>query len=63
MKTALLLALTWAYLGACIVSLFRPGVVPFAAIVWGGLILISAWWIHDAAHERRLRAYRTREVV
>lgn len=64
MSTLLILAATWLYLWVCVAAFLRPGSVPFEALLWGGLILIAAWWGHDAAHNRRGHsAYRTREVV
>lgn len=53
MRTVLLLILTWLYVGACIARFLSPGAVPFEVLVWGGLILIFAWWGHDAIHERK----------
>ncbi len=63
--TFVILALTWLYFGLCIARWANPQSVPFEVLLWGGLILIFAWWAHDAAHNRKVErdAYRTREVV
>jgi hypothetical protein len=53
--TWLMLLLTLAYIVACFTSWAAPGVVPFAVLIWGGLILIFGWWAHDAIHERQAR--------
>lgn len=51
MKTAIVAIATLIYLGYCIAKFINPE-LPFAVIVWGGLILIFAWWIHDVIQER-----------
>lgn len=53
MSTAVLLVATWAFLAACVAKLFNPGAVPFEVLLWGGLILILAWWVHDVIEERK----------
>lgn len=50
--TWLMALVTMAFLVAC--SLWLFGItVPFEVFVWGGLILICGWWVHDTARERR----------
>ena len=63
--TFAILTLTWFYLGLCIARWANPAAVPFEVLLWGGLILIFAWWLHDAIANRKgsRDAYRTREVV
>jgi hypothetical protein len=61
-----MLVATWVFFGACVVAFVRPGVVPFEVLLWGGLILILAWWVHDVIQERKGRgryADRTRRFV
>lgn len=65
MSTLIAVVATWLYFAACLVAFFHPGVVPFAVIVWGGLILIFAWWLHDAVNKRKGNrdAYRAGGLV
>jgi hypothetical protein len=48
-----MLVATWVFFGACVVAFVRPGAVPFEVLLWGGLILILAWWMHDVIQERK----------
>lgn len=49
--TWLLALLTFAYFLAALVHLVA-GVVPMAVFLWGGLILIIGWYVHDTARAR-----------
>lgn len=56
MLTGVLAVLTLLFFGACVVEFFDPRAVPFEVLLWGGLILIFAWWGHDALHNRKVAA-------
>ena len=50
--TVVLVVATSLYFTAAIVAAARPLSVPFEVFLFGGLILITGWYVHDTVRER-----------